>query len=140
MRWLGAFHFFKCCNVRTDPFFPGGNQPALRPAFSIPMGCGFRFLLCSRGTNGSLKFPDYPYVCMPRSQFPVMSSTLAVTRWRLLPSSKSKLSAFPATTAGYRCFPYRPQFYNFRKSVTRPTHSLHLASYTPYWICTQVHY
>ena len=77
---------------------------------------------------------------MPRSQFPVVSPTLAVTRWRLMPSSKSKLSAFPATTAGYRYFPYRPQIYNFRKSVTRPTHSLHLASYTPYWICTQVHY
>jgi len=59
---------------------------------------------------------------------------------RLSPSSRSKLSAFPATITGYPCFPYGPQLYNFRRSVTRPTHSLHLASYTPYWICTQVHY
>ena len=29
--------------------------------------------------------------------------------------------------------------YTFRRSVTRPTHSLHLAPNTPSWICTQVH-
>ena len=34
--------------------------------FSSPIGCRFRYF-CSQGTNGSLKFPDYPYVHMPRS-------------------------------------------------------------------------
>jgi len=58
----------------------------------------------------------------------------------LLPSSRSKLSAFPVTITGYPYFPYGPRIYTFRRSVTRPTHSLHLASYTPYWLCTQVHY
>jgi len=58
----------------------------------------------------------------------------------LMPSSSSKLSAFPVTITGYPCFPYGPQRFAFRRSVTRPTHSLHLASYTPCWIGTQVHY
>ena len=37
-------------------------------------------------------------------------------------------------------YPFGPPKRNFRGSVTRPTHSLHLASHTPYWICMQVHY
>ena len=53
----------------------------------------------------------------------------AIARRGLIPSSKSKLSAFPVTTTGYPCFPYRPQIYNFRRSVARPTHSLHPASH-----------
>ena len=64
----------------------------------------------------------------------------AIACWRFMPSSQTKLSAFPVTITGYPCSPYGPQIYNFRSSVTRPTHSLHLASNTPYWICMQVHY
>ena len=58
----------------------------------------------------------------------------------LMPSSSSKLSAFPVTITGYPCFPDGPQRFAFRRSVTRPTHSLHLASNTPCWIGPQVRY
>ncbi len=94
----------------------------------------------SRGVGGSLKFPGYPFMPMPRSQTPVVSPVFAISHLGLMPSSTYKLSAFPVTTTGYPCYPYGPQIYNFRSSVTRPTHSLHLASNTPYWVCTQVHY
>jgi hypothetical protein len=45
--------------------------------------------------------------------------------------------SFPRLSPGY---PFGPQIYNFRSSVTRPTHSLHLASHTPSWLCMQVRY
>ena len=44
---------------------------------------------------------------------------------------------FPRLAPGY---PLGPRIYNFRSSVTRPIHSLHLASHTPYWLCMQVRY
>jgi len=44
---------------------------------------------------------------------------------------------FPRLTPGY---PLGPRCYSFRGSVTRPTHSLLLASYTPSWVCTQVRF
>ncbi len=44
---------------------------------------------------------------------------------------------FPRLSPGY---PFGPRLYNFRSSVTRPIHSLHLASHTPYWLCMQVRY
>jgi hypothetical protein len=47
-------------------------------------------------TGGSPKFPSYPCGCMPRSQTPVVSSTLALTRPGLLPSGACKPSAFPS--------------------------------------------
>ena len=47
-------------------------------------------------TGGSPKFPSYPYGCMPRSQTPVVSSTLAISRPGLLPSGACKPSAFPS--------------------------------------------
>jgi hypothetical protein len=47
-------------------------------------------------TGGSPKFPSYPYGCMPRSQTPVVSSTLAIPRPGLLPSGACKPSAFPS--------------------------------------------
>jgi hypothetical protein len=46
--------------------------------------------------DGSPKFPSYPSVCMPRSQTPVVSRTLATTRLGLLPSGACKPSAFPS--------------------------------------------
>ncbi len=51
-----------------------------------------------------------------------------------MPSSKYKLSAFPVTTTGYPCFPYGPQIYHFRRSIARPTHSLHPASPSLQWV------
>src|SRR5713101_4092815 len=47
-------------------------------------------------TGGSPKFPSYPYGCMPRSQTPVVSSTLAIPRLGLLPSGACTPSAFPS--------------------------------------------
>jgi hypothetical protein len=47
-------------------------------------------------TSGSPKFPSYPCGCMPRSQTPVVSSTLALPRPGLLPSGACKPSAFPS--------------------------------------------
>ena len=44
---------------------------------------------------------------------------------------------FPQLSPGY---PFGPQIYKFRSSVTRPIHSLHLASHTPSWLCMQVRY
>lgn len=57
----------------------GENRPELRPAFFLTDWLWFRYFF-SQGTNGSLKFPDYPYVHMPRSQSPVVSLTLALAR------------------------------------------------------------
>ncbi len=51
-----------------------------------------------------------------------------------------KTVGFPHPRMSYLYYPYRPQPQHFRSSVTRPTHLLHLASHTPYWICTQVRY
>jgi hypothetical protein len=56
---------------------------------------------CSSGTSdketrGSPKFPSSPSEDMPRSQTPVVSSTLALTRPGLLPSGACKPSAFPS--------------------------------------------
>ena len=47
-------------------------------------------------TGGSPTFPSSPYGCMPRSQTPVVSSTLAIPRPGLLPSGACKPSAFPS--------------------------------------------
>ena len=46
--------------------------------------------------GGSPKFPRYPSGHMPRSQTPVVSSTLAKTCPELLPSGACKPSAFPS--------------------------------------------
>jgi len=68
---------------------PPGHARAFDPP--VPL---FRHLY--KETGGSPKFPSYPYGHMPRSQTPVVSSTLAKTRPGLLPSSACKPSAFPS--------------------------------------------
>jgi hypothetical protein len=89
-------------------------------------------------TGGSPKFPSYPYGCMPRSQTPVVSSTLAIPRPGLLPSGACKPSAFPSIPLeGY---PLCPRLYTFRGSITRPASSLHPASYGPLRGGTRVRY
>ena len=65
---------------------------------------------------------------MPRSQTPVVSSRLAMTSTGLLPSVTPKTSAF---TSCRRFILSDHEKYTFRSSVTRPAHSLHLASHTP---------
>jgi len=44
-------------------------------------------------TGGSPEFPDYPFEHMPRSQTPVGSHPLALSRAGLLPSSRCRRSA-----------------------------------------------
>jgi hypothetical protein len=51
---------------------------------------------CCKETGGSPKFPSYPYRDMPRSQTPVVSWALAMSRPGLLPSGQWKPSAFPS--------------------------------------------
>src|SRR5499426_166757 len=48
-----------------------------------------------KDTIGSPKFPSHPSECMPRSQTPVVSWTLALSRPGLLPSGHCTPSAFP---------------------------------------------
>lgn len=52
---------------------------------------------CARRQVGSPKFPSYPHEYMPWSQTPVVTQALAMTRSALLPSDKSKPSAFPCS-------------------------------------------
>jgi hypothetical protein len=53
------------------------------------------FRLIYKETSGSPKFPGYPFVCMPRSSTPVVSSVLALSYSGLLPSTCMRASAFP---------------------------------------------
>jgi len=53
-------------------------------------------------TGGSPEFPDYPFAHMPRSQTPVVSRPLALTRTGLLPSGHFIPSAFGPVARAYR--------------------------------------
>jgi hypothetical protein len=77
------------------PLRARGRVEAPRPR----QGCwssGAPFRECRKETGGSPKFPSSPYRCMPRSQTPVVSWTLAMSRPGLLPSGHWKPSAFPS--------------------------------------------
>jgi hypothetical protein len=52
-------------------------------------------------TGGSPEFPDYPFAHMPRSQTPVVSRPLAVTRAGLLPSGRCIPSALDSVSRTY---------------------------------------
>ena len=52
-------------------------------------------------TGGSPEFPDYPFVHMPRSQTPVVSCLLALTRTGLLPSDHFISSALGPVARTY---------------------------------------
>jgi hypothetical protein len=54
------------------------------------------FRLVDKETDGSPKFPGYPFELMPCSQTPVVSSALALACSGLLPSVKIRTSAFPS--------------------------------------------
>lgn len=68
-----------------------------------------------RETDGSLKFPDYPFKRMPWSKTPVVSLMLAISHPGLLPSGNCKPSAFPSGCP--EVYPIRPQLYPFRGSI-----------------------
>jgi hypothetical protein len=87
------------------------------------------FRLSHKETDGSPKFPGYPFELMPCSSTPVVSSALALAYSGLLPSATMTTSAFPLLPlAVIHC----PQLYNFRGSITRPALSLPLASDSRY--------
>ena len=88
----------------------------------------FRLLHLTRSWQSS-RVPRLP-LCA-HAPFLVSGGVLlfAITHTGLTPSSHVKLSAFPDTAAGYPCSPYGPQRYCFRRSIARPTHSLHPASH-----------
>ena len=118
--------FFASVRVPSRAHCPGANDdPTSAWPCSFP-GVPHRF--SPQGDDGPLKFPGYPCMHMPRSSIPVVSSSLALTLRGLQPSGVSKTVGFPGLTPGN---PLGPQQSTFRDSVTRPAHSLHLASYTP---------
>ena len=51
--------------------------------------------------GGSPEFPDYPFAHMPRSQTPVVSPSLAITRTGLLPSRRCIGSALGSVARTY---------------------------------------
>ena len=57
--------------------------------------------ICPKETGGSPQFPDYPSERMPRSQTPVVSRPLALTRTGLLPSGHCIPSAFSPVARTY---------------------------------------
>src|SRR5712691_8100183 len=83
--------------------------------------------------DGSPTFPSDPFVCMPRSQTPVVSCALAIPHPGLLPSGACKPSAFAAIPLRLSCC---PRLYIFRGSITRPASSLPPASYAHCWAGT----
>jgi hypothetical protein len=89
---------------------------------------------CCKETGGSPKFLSYPSGDMPRSQTPVVSWALAMSRPGLLPSGHWKPSAFPSLPPGG--ISYCPRLYTFRGSITRPVSSLPPAPYSHCWVCT----
>jgi len=66
--------FSLCLPLRRDSLTFRSFSPAPGLLFSrFPFSSG----LIRKESDGSLKFPSYPFVCMPRSQTPVVSRTLA---------------------------------------------------------------
>lgn len=108
--------FCLCLRLPTDS--PTRLRPPRRAGIS-----SFRpdLLLPSflhKETYGSLKFPGCPHDCMPCSQTPVVSRTLAITHTGPPPSGQSKPSAFPLGRP--RVYPYDHDYTYFGA----PSHSL----------------
>jgi len=65
------------------------------------------------------------------------------SRWCLgsLPVASNTIAFRPFKNVGFcwskPAYPFRPQLYNFRDSITRPTFLFPSARYTPYWLCTR---
>ena len=69
----------------------------------FPSLAGFPFPVLYKETDGSLKFPDYPFENMPRSQLqtPVVSYKLTFSLRGLLPSERIKAVGFFHLLADY---------------------------------------
>jgi len=85
---------------------------------SLPHRSALLPLIFSKETIGSPKFPSHPSACMPRSQTPVVSCTLALSRPGLLPSGHCTPSAFP-----------RGRLRNILGTTTLQISGLHPAAY-----------
>ena len=70
-----------------------------------------------------------PVRTCPAPTSPPVSCSLAVTRTGLESSIQIKMSTFTAQYSA--AYPFGPELYHFRRSITRPTRSLHLASCKP---------
>ncbi len=79
---------------------------------------------CARRSFGSPQFPSYPFEHMPWSKTPVVTCTLAMTHAGLLPSAKSKASAFPSS---FRELSLRTTTIHFSGLNTEPAPLLHPA-------------
>lgn len=110
--------------------FPARSQaeaPLSARSFVPPVHLVIR--LSHKETDGSPKFPSYPYEDMPRSQTPVVSRThrpsaLGTAAFRT--ATRRRLS-----TLFREHYPNGPRPYRFRGSITRPVFSLPPAPYTP---------
>jgi len=80
-------------------------------------------------TNGSPEFPRQPCECMPWSQTPVVTSTLAIACPGLLPSGFLRPSAFTSHTNGSY---HQTTTIDLSGLNTEPTSLIHLASDSRY--------
>ena len=71
------------------------REPPLQRRESLPHWSALLRLILYKETIGSPTFPSHPSACMPRSQTPVVSCTLALAHPGLLPSGHCTPSAFP---------------------------------------------
>ena len=122
---LSLVHRYLVCSLCSCPFFKlVGAQERLRQRLACLVTRYTFSGFLDKETNGSPKFPGYPFKLMPRSLTPVVSCSLALTSSGLLPSTQMTASAFPVDLlTAILC----PRLYKFRGSITRPALSLPLA-------------
>ncbi len=137
-----ASRYLVCLPAFVSPALHGtrrrvGSNPAAPRALGPPVPLLFRLL--NKETNGSPKFPSYPFEYMPRSQTPVVSWTLA---W-----AKSRTAAFrPRESVGFPSrLPLEVILTDHNDTdfgaLSRSLHSRYTRLRTPhYWNSTRVHF
>jgi hypothetical protein len=101
---LSLVHRYLVCSLSSCPRFAFklvGAQERLRQRLAYLVT---RYTVSGgavKETNGSPKFPGYPFKRMPRSSTPVVSSALALAHSGLLPSARLTASAFPLNCGGF---------------------------------------
>lgn len=119
-----------CASSNVCVPFPARSRaeaPLSARSFVPPVHLVIR--LSHKETDGSPKFPSYPYEDMPRSQTPVVSQT-----HHPIPSGTAAFHPLQGVGFPPSCesdYPNGPRLYLFRGSITRPAFSLPPASYTP---------
>ena len=117
-----------CCGLRLCSTVSGGSTSSrcgscVAWALVTPVPHIFRLWICPRRQVGSPKFVSCPFMRMPRSKTPVVSLALAIAHLGLMPSRLCNSVGFHCLAAAY---PFGPQSYMFRDSMSRPAHSLPL--------------